>query len=244
MAHVQKSDFVFRRNGPSLFKSAGGRQFSQLLAAEVRASAVVILDTPCSEVEWRVLVTLSIRRFPLHFPSRASPCAITFQLEFNSNRQINSPNVTAECLQLLLRIREIAGSILGPRTPYLPEPPTFTVCPSSVGEFIYSALHKATTDVTSCILQHSRLLVSRNMKLLLLLLLPLALQAHCGLWPVKQCPSIFSYLPPTLSICSLPALEDIFLLPLSIFFWVFPFFSSLPVLEWRSFWASYPLHSL
>ena len=63
---------------------------------------------------------------------------------------------------------------------------------------------------------------------------------HCGLWPVEQCPSIFSYLPPTLSIFSLPAIEDLFLLPLSIFSWVFPFFSSLPVLEWRSFWASYP----
>jgi len=64
--------------------------------------------------------------------------------------------------------------------------------------------------------------------------------AHCGLWPVEQCPSIFSYLPPTLSIFSLLALKDLFLLPLSIFSWVFPFFSSLPVLEWRSFWASYP----
>ena len=64
--------------------------------------------------------------------------------------------------------------------------------------------------------------------------------AHCGLWPVKRCPSIFSYLPPTLSIFSLPALAALFLLPLSIFSWVFPFFSSLPVLEWRSFWASYP----
>jgi len=32
------------------FKSAGGRQFSRLLAAEVCASAVVMLDTPCSEV--------------------------------------------------------------------------------------------------------------------------------------------------------------------------------------------------
>ena len=62
---------------------------------------------------------------------------------------------------------------------------------------------------------------------------------HCGLWPVEQFPSIFSYLPPTLSIFSHPALEDLFLLPLSILFWVFPFFSSLPV-EWRSFWASYP----
>ena len=64
--------------------------------------------------------------------------------------------------------------------------------------------------------------------------------AHCGLWPVEQCPSIFSYLPPTLSIFSPPALEDLFLLLLPILSWVFPFFSSLPVLEWRSFWASYP----
>ena len=47
-------------------------------------------------------------------------------------------------------------------------------------------------------------------------------------------PSIFPYLPPTLSIFSLPAL-DLFLLPLSIFSWVFPFFSSLPVLERRPF---------
>ena len=54
--------------------------------------------------------------------------------------------------------------------------------------------------------------------------------ALCGLWPVEQCPSIFSYLPPTLSIFSLPALEDLFLFPLSIFSRVFPFFTSLPVL--------------
>jgi len=64
--------------------------------------------------------------------------------------------------------------------------------------------------------------------------------AHCGLWPVDQCPSIFSYLPSTLSTFSLPSLEDHFLLPLSNFSWVFAFFSSLPVLEWRSFWAYYP----
>ena len=50
--------------------------------------------------------------------------------------------------------------------------------------------------------------------------------AHCGLWPVEKCPSIFSYLPPTLSIFSLPALEYFFLLPLSIFSWVSPSSSS------------------
>jgi len=37
-----------KRTSP--FKSAGGRQFSRLLAAEVCGSAVVMLDTPSSEV--------------------------------------------------------------------------------------------------------------------------------------------------------------------------------------------------
>jgi hypothetical protein len=83
MAHAQKPDFVFRRNG-RVHLNQRGRQFSQLLAAEVCASAVVILNTPCSEVVWRVLATHSIRQFPLHFPTRASRCAITFQLDSTS----------------------------------------------------------------------------------------------------------------------------------------------------------------
>ena len=84
MAHAQKPDFVFRRNG-RVHLNRRGRQFSWLLAAEVWASAVVMLDTPCSEVVWRVLATQSIRQFPLHFSSRASLCAITFQLESTNN---------------------------------------------------------------------------------------------------------------------------------------------------------------
>jgi len=86
-----KSDGTLRETGfrllakrTSPFKSAGGRQFSRLLAAELCASAVVMLNTPCSEVVWRILATHSIRRFPLHFLFRASPCAITFQLDSNS----------------------------------------------------------------------------------------------------------------------------------------------------------------
>ena len=82
MVHVQKPDFVFRRNG-RVNLSRRGRQFSRLLAAEVCASAVVMLDTPCSEVVWRVLATHSFRQFPLRFSSRASLCAITFQLDSN-----------------------------------------------------------------------------------------------------------------------------------------------------------------
>jgi len=81
MAHAQKPDFVFRAKRTSPFKSAGGHQFSRLLAAEVYASAVVMLDAPCSEVVRRALATHSIRQFPFHFPSHASLCAITFQLD-------------------------------------------------------------------------------------------------------------------------------------------------------------------
>jgi len=53
MAHEQKPDFVLRAKRTSPFKSAGGGGASvQSTAgtAEVCASAVVMLDTPCSEV--------------------------------------------------------------------------------------------------------------------------------------------------------------------------------------------------
>ena len=89
MAHVQKPVFGFRRNG-RVHLNRRGRQFSRLLAAEMCASAVVMLDTLCSEVVWRVLATHSIRQFPLHFPSRVSLCAITFQLESTSVQQHGS----------------------------------------------------------------------------------------------------------------------------------------------------------
>jgi len=49
MAHEQKPDFVFRQKGRVLLNRRG-RQFSRLLAAEVCASALVMLDTPRSEV--------------------------------------------------------------------------------------------------------------------------------------------------------------------------------------------------
>ena len=80
MAHGQKPDFVFRRNR-RVHLNRRGRQFSRLLAAEVCALAVVMLDKTCSEVVWIVLATHSIPLFLLHVPYRASPCAITFRLE-------------------------------------------------------------------------------------------------------------------------------------------------------------------
>jgi len=62
MAHAQKPGFVFRRNG-RVHLNLRGRQFSRLLAAELCASAivmVVMLDTPCSEVECETI------GYPLH----------------------------------------------------------------------------------------------------------------------------------------------------------------------------------
>ena len=49
MAHAQKPDFISRRN-VRVYLNRRGRQFSRLLAAEACTSAVVMLDTPCSDV--------------------------------------------------------------------------------------------------------------------------------------------------------------------------------------------------
>ena len=114
MAHARKPDFFFRRNG-RVHLNLQGRQFSRLLAAELCASAVVMLDTPCSEVGWRVLATHSILQFPLHFPSRASPCAITFQLD--STKKIFRVPICARVSQVHHPyIRETAGPNLGTPT--------------------------------------------------------------------------------------------------------------------------------
>jgi hypothetical protein len=68
MVHAQKQDFVFRRNG-RVHLNRRGRQFGRLLAAEVCASAVVMLDTtPCSEVVWRYWLPTPFASFPFTSP--------------------------------------------------------------------------------------------------------------------------------------------------------------------------------
>jgi len=69
----------------SAFKSAGASVQSTTGSRGVRISGS---NTLCSEVAWRVLVTQSIRQFPLHFPSRASPFAITFQLDYTAPKDV------------------------------------------------------------------------------------------------------------------------------------------------------------
>jgi len=89
----------FRETDESI-QIGGGRQFSRLLATEVRASAVVTLDTSCSEVVWRVLATHSTRMFPPHFPYRASPCTIRVQL---SSTRIRRETKTMRNIRFLPR---------------------------------------------------------------------------------------------------------------------------------------------
>ena len=67
MAHAQKSDFVFPRNG-QVHLNRWGRQFSQLLAAEVCASAWVMLDRPCLEVAWEYWLPTPFASFPFTSP--------------------------------------------------------------------------------------------------------------------------------------------------------------------------------
>jgi len=83
MAHAQKPDFVFRRNGRVHLNRPVG-QFIGLPAGELCTSACRVCTARaslCSAVTWRLLVTHSILLFPLHFSFRASPRAITFQTQ-------------------------------------------------------------------------------------------------------------------------------------------------------------------
>jgi hypothetical protein len=67
MAHAQQPDFVFRRNG-RVHLNRRERQFSRLLAAEVCASALVMLDTPRSEVVWEYWLHTPFASFPFTSP--------------------------------------------------------------------------------------------------------------------------------------------------------------------------------
>ena len=70
MAHAQKPDLVFKRHGRvHLYRR--GCQFSRLPAAEVCASAVVMLDRPCSDT------VHDCAGYPFHSPFSPSllhPC--------------------------------------------------------------------------------------------------------------------------------------------------------------------------
>ena len=83
MAHAQKQDFVFRRNGWVHLNRRGASVQSTAGSRGVRISGSNAGYT-MFRGSVRVLATHSVRQFPLHFPSRASPCAIRFQTHYTS----------------------------------------------------------------------------------------------------------------------------------------------------------------
>ena len=88
--HMRRNQiWSFARNGRVHLNRPGGRGVSSVDCWQPRCapSAVVMLNTPCSEVVWRVLATHSTCILPLHFPYRASPCAIRFHLSSKTFNQ-------------------------------------------------------------------------------------------------------------------------------------------------------------
>ena len=83
-----------KRTNP--FKSAGG-QFSRLLAAEVCASVVVMLDTPRSEVVWDYWLPTPFSSFPFTSPPvrhRVPPGSERALAVYKSRDAAHIPKVT------------------------------------------------------------------------------------------------------------------------------------------------------
>ena len=83
MAHAQKPVFVFRLNGRVHLNRRNESVQSTAGSRGVRIS-VSNAGYTTSRDRVRVLATHSIRQFPLHFPSRASPCATTFRTQYTN----------------------------------------------------------------------------------------------------------------------------------------------------------------
>jgi hypothetical protein len=90
-----------KRTSP--FKSAGASVQSTAGSRGVRISGS---NAGCTRYRGslRVQVTHFIRQFPLHFPSRASPCTITFQLD--------SPRTVTWCMVFILKKRHAFKKVL------------------------------------------------------------------------------------------------------------------------------------
>ena len=78
MVHTQEPDFVFPQSGRVHLNRCGASVQSTAGSRGVLISLSNFGYTTFGGGV-RVLATHSIRQFPLHFPSRASPCATTFR---------------------------------------------------------------------------------------------------------------------------------------------------------------------
>ena len=94
MAYAQKSDFVFPRKG-RVHLNRWWRQFSRLLAAEVCASAWVMLDRPRSELAWEYWLPTPFTSFPF------TSTAVRHRVPSGSERTLpkNMPTKTTNTYQ-------------------------------------------------------------------------------------------------------------------------------------------------
>ena len=96
MAHAQKPNLVYQRNG-RVHLNRRGSQFSRLLAVEECGSEGWPWIDHVPRHSARVVATLSNRLFPLHLPSHASPCAITFRTAYTYNKHCALKNWKEKC---------------------------------------------------------------------------------------------------------------------------------------------------
>ena len=107
MAHAQKPDFVFPRNG-RVHLNRWGRQFSRLLAAEVCASAWVMLDRSCSEVAWEYWLPTPFAIFRFNSPPvrhRVPPGSERALIQFGCLCQVVGMYQSADLLVVLYMSR-------------------------------------------------------------------------------------------------------------------------------------------
>ena len=108
MAHAQKPDFVFRRNG-RVHLNRWGCQFSRLLAAEVCASAWVMLDRPRSEVAWEYWLPTPFASFPFTSPP------VRHRVPPGSERALDTCLLyRGELIPCLLELRPLMGDLVRP----------------------------------------------------------------------------------------------------------------------------------
>ena len=92
MAHAQKPDLVFLKNG-RVNLNRRRIQFRRLLVVEKCRSAGRQCIDHVPRYSARVVATLFNRLFPLHFPYHASPCAITFRTAFTRCVDTETPKL-------------------------------------------------------------------------------------------------------------------------------------------------------
>jgi len=126
MAHAQKPDLVFRRNG-RIHLNRRGRQFSRLLAAELCVSAVVMLGTLSCAVVWSGVKGTG---YPLHSPvSPSLPQPVRHRVPSGFNWTLHSEHGVAVLTPILyFPVQPALADSLFPIRSSHSLPATYTFC--------------------------------------------------------------------------------------------------------------------